>query len=314
MGQRIAIIIPAYNEEETIAQVVRAFSEQDATFEIYIVDNNSADKTAALAEKALQESQVAGRVLFESRQGKSLAVRTAFSSIDADIYVMVDADMTYPANAVHKLIEPIRNGKADMVVGDRLTKGEYQKENKRAFHELGNYFIRWLITKLYKQPLRDILSGYRVFSRRFVKTYPVLCEGFELEADLTLHALDKKLVLVEVPIEYKDRPEGSESKLNTVQDGIRILSLILNIFRHYKPFAFFGSLSAICLGLCLLAGCFPVWEYFKCQYVYRVPLAVLAAALGILSLQFLGIALVLDSIANNHRFNFELKLSNFTGK
>ena len=313
MGDQIAIVIPAYNEEQTIGEVVLAFAEQDDSFSIYVVDNNSSDQTSAVAEKALKESGASGRVLFEARQGKALAVRTAFANIEADIYVMVDADMTYPADIIHKLIEPVRKRRAEMVVGDRLTEGDYGKENKRAFHEGGNNLVRWLIGRLYGCRLHDILSGYRVFSRRFVKSYPVLCEGFELEADLTLHALDKKMAMVEVPIEYKDRPDGSESKLNTVQDGIRILSLIFNIFRHYKPFCFFGPIAFFCLIAGMIFGSLPVADYLDHQYVYHVPLAILAASMVILSILFLSIALILDSIAINHKFNFELRLLSFGG-
>ena len=313
MAREVAIIIPAYNEEKTIGEVVRAFAEQDKNFSIYVVDNNSSDQTGRVAEAVLKEVGAKGCVLFEPRQGKALAVRNAFSNIDADIYVMVDADMTYPASAVHQLIKPVMDGNAEMVVGDRLTAGDYGKENKRAFHEGGNNFVKWLIARLYGCPLHDILSGYRVFSRRFVKTYPVLCEGFELEADLTLHALDKKMAFVEIPIEYKDRPDGSESKLNTVQDGIRILVLIFNIFRHYKPFSFFGVISFCCIIAGMVFGSVPVADYLQHQYVDHVPLAILASALCILSILFLSIALVLDSIANNHKFNFELALLSFSG-
>ena len=306
--QQVAIIIPAYNEEKTIGEVIRAFAEQDDSFAIYVVDNNSSDQTRKVAEAALREIDVDGCVLSEPRQGKALAVRTAFSKIDADIYVMVDADMTYPAAAVHDLIAPVLSGTAEMVVGDRLTKGDYGKENKRAFHEGGNNVVKWLISRLYGYPLHDILSGYRAFSRRFVKTYPILCDGFELEADLTLHALDKKMTLVEVPIEYRDRPDGSESKLNTVQDGIRILMLIFNIFRHCKPFYFFGAFALSCFVASMVFGSVPVMDYIKYQFVYHVPLAVLATTLSILAILFLSMALILDSIAKNHRFNFELRL------
>ena len=311
MGHKVAIIIPAYNEEQTIKNVVHAFAEQDPDFEVYVIDNNSSDRTRKLAEEAIRECGNHGQVLSEPRQGKALAIRKAFSNVEADVYVMVDADMTYPAEEVHKLIKPVLDGMADMVVGDRLTQGDYAKENKRAFHEGGNNLVKWIIGRLYGCPLRDILSGYRAFSHRFIKTYPVLCEGFELEADLTLHALDKRMALVEVPIEYKDRPDGSESKLNTIQDGVHILTLIFNIFRHYKPFQFFGTVAFGCVVAGLVFGSVPVMDYFKFQYVYHVPLAILAATMMILSILFTSIALVLDSIAKNHKFNFELKLLSF---
>ena len=303
----VAIVIPAHNEERTISEVIRAFVVQDRTFSIYVVDNNSTDQTRRIAEATLEEVGVRGCVLFESRKGKSLAIRNAFSKIDADVYVMVDADMTYPAAEVFHLIEPVLNGSAEMVVGDRLSSGEYQKENKRIFHEGGNRFVRWLISRLYGYQLNDILSGYRAFSRRFVKTYPILCDGFELEADLTLHALDKKLAFLEIPVGYKDRPEGSVSKLSTMQDGIRILVLIFNIFRYYKPLLFFSAISAFFLLACLFFGSIPLLDYLHFRYVYHVPLAILSSALGVLSILFLSIALVLDGIARNHKFEFELR-------
>ncbi len=308
MEKKVVIIIPAYNEEKTIYDVVTAFARQDKDFEICVVDNNSNDQTRSRAFDALTDCGNPGQVLVEKVQGKGAAIRRAFSFVDADIYVMVDADMTYPAEAVHQLIEPVRNKVVDMVVGDRLTQGHYGRENKRAFHEGGNHFVKWIIARLYHQPLHDILSGYRVFSRRFVKTYPVLCSGFELEADLTLHALDKRLSWLEIPIEYKDRPEGSESKLNTIQDGMRILKLIFNIFRYYKPFCFFGAIALLFFVGSLAAGSVPVYDYVCHQFVYHVPLAILASAMAILSILFLGIALLLDSIATNHRFNFEVHL------
>lgn len=313
MKPHIAIIIPAYNEERTIGEVVRAFAERNMAFTFCVIDNNSSDKTGAIAAETIAECGVDGRVLFEPRQGKAIAVRRAFSTIDADVYVLVDADMTYPADAVEGLIEPVISGRVDMVVGDRISGGSYSKENKRAFHEGGNKLVRWMVNRLYRSQLRDILSGYRVFSRRFVKTYPVLCDGFELEADLTLHALDKKIPFEEIPIQYKDRPEGSSSKLNTLQDGVRIVKLMLNIFRHYRPLLFFGSVSLLFFVLSLVCGIAPVLDYIRYQFVYHVPLAVLAAALGILSIIFLSIALVLDSIASHHRFDYELRLISFRG-
>lgn len=314
MNLKVAIIIPAYNEEGTVGNVVRAFAEQDKTFFICVIDNNSGDKTAEIAAVAIAECGVDGRVLCEPRQGKAVAVRRAFSSVDADVYVLVDADMTYPAEAVESLIDPVISGRVDMVVGDRISGGAYSQENKRAFHEGGNKLVRWVVNRLYRSQLRDILSGYRVFSRRFVKTYPVLCDGFELEADLTLHALDKKIAFVEIPVQYKDRPEGSASKLNTVQDGIRIVKLMLNIFRHYRPLLFFGSVSLLFFVFSLVCGIAPVLDYIRFKFVYHVPLAVLASGLGILSIIFLSIALILDSISSHHRFDYELKLLSFESR
>ncbi|MEI8205397.1 MAG: glycosyltransferase [Kiritimatiellales bacterium] len=305
---RTAIIIPAYNEEQTIAQVMQEFHHELPDCEIYIVDNNSSDRTYSIATETYQLLGCKGRLLSEPRQGKALAVRTAFQSVDADVYLMVDGDCTYPADQVHEILAPVLNGEADMVVGDRLSDGHYSKENKRPLHDAGNRLIRWMINRLYDAQLKDILSGYRAFSRRFVDTFPILCRGFELETNLALHALDKRLKIIEIPVVYKDRPEGSVSKLNTIQDGARVLFLMFNIFRIYRPFSFFGTASLFCLILSLFAGVLPVLDYVTEKYVYHIPLALLASALVVLSVLFIAIALILDGMAIGHRMDFENQL------
>jgi len=222
--------------------------------------------------------------------------------------VLADADMTYPAEQVHQLIEPVADGTADMVVGDRHSAGHYAAENKRPLHGVGNRLVRALVNRLFKADLRDIMSGYRVFNRHFVKNYPILVAGFEIETDMTLHALDKKFRIVELPINYKDRPDGSVSKLNTFTDGIRVLTTIANVLRHYRPIVFFGSAFIVFALLGLLTGYPVIDEWIREQYVSHVPLAILATGLVISSMVFGAIGLILDSIAFQDRRSFERHL------
>lgn len=222
--------------------------------------------------------------------------------------MLVDGDTTYPADAVRQLLDPVLSGNADMVVGDRLSGGHYSRENKRAFHGFGNRLVLWLINTLFGAKLADVMSGYRVFSRAFAKTYPILIEGFELETDVTLHALDKRLRVVEMPIDYKDRPSGSVSKLNTYTDGIRVLRTIFGIFRYYRPLAFFGWPSAILALVGLGLGAIPVVEFMETQFITHVPLAILASGIEIFALVLFGVALILDATAHNARVMFELGL------
>ena len=219
--EKIAVLIPCYNEELTIEKVIKDFRKELPDADIYVYDNNSKDKTAeiAVANGAI--------VKHEYRQGKGNVVRTMFREIEADIYVMVDGDDTYPAEFVHKLIEPIRTGEADMTIGDRLSNGTYQEENKRHFHEFGNNLVKKSINVLFRTKLKDIMTGYRVFNRAFVKNMPILSKGFEIETEMTLYALDKRFIIKEIPITYRDRPHGSSSKINTVWDGYKVIKKIL---------------------------------------------------------------------------------------
>lgn len=304
----IAVILPAYNEELTIAATIRDFFKQLPEAEIVVIDNNSNDKTAEIALAVLSELGAKGRVIFEARQGKGNAVRRALANVDAAIYVMADADLTYPADRVHDLIRPISENRADMVVGDRLSGGHYRNENKRNFHGFGNNLVKWLINKLFSADLKDIMSGYRVFSRKFARNYPVLVEGFQIETDVTLHALDKRFRIMEIPVEYKDRPEGSFSKLNTFADGAKVLFTIAQILRHYRPLLFFGYFSAGFFLLGLLAGYPVIEEWLETQHIYHIPLAILASGLEIFAIMALGIGLILDSINHQNKMAFELRL------
>ena len=304
----VAVVLPAYNEELTIEATIRAFHEALPTAAIWVINNRSADATESVARSTLSALGCAGGVLNETRKGKANAVRRAFMEIDADYYLMSDADLTYPAGRASDLLAPVMEGKADMVVGDRHSAGHYASENKRPLHGAGNELVRFLVNKLFGANLADIMSGYRAFSRRFVKGYPIIVEGFEIETDVTLHALDKRFRIVEIPVEYQDRPEGSVSKLNTYRDGAKVLFVIFQILRYYKPMLFFGSLALFML-LFALAVSMPVFDdWFRYGYIYHVPLAILAAASVVVSAVLLAIGLILDTIAHQQKMNYELKV------
>jgi glycosyltransferase involved in cell wall biosynthesis len=304
----VAIILPAFNEGITIAQTIEAFHGELPSARIVVVNNNSSDATAEISRDTLKRLAARGEVIDEKRQGKGNAMRRAFMDVDADIYVMADADLTYPAERVHDLIRIIAQNHADMVVGDRHSSGHYKAENKRRFHNFGNNAVKWLINKLFRSNLVDIMSGYRAFSRKFAKNYPILVEGFQIETDMTLHALDKRFRICEIPIEYKDRPVGSVSKLNTFSDGARVIFAIAQILRYYRPLTFFGGLSIV-FGLLGLVTAFPVFQdWVRYRYIYHVPLAILAAAIEIVAVLSLSAGIILDTITHQHRLNFERHL------
>jgi len=305
-GPRIAIILPAYNEAATIAETMRSFHAVLPTAELFVVNNNSQDETGQIATDTLRELGAAGGVLHETRQGKGNAVRRAFLEIDADIYLMADADLTYPAERAHDLIRPIAEGRADMVVGDRHSGGHYAAENKRALHGFGNRLVQRMVNRLFGARLVDIMSGYRAFNRAFVKTYPILVEGFQIETDVTLHALNRRMRIIEIPIEYKDRPEGSYSKLNTVSDGIRVIFTIVKILRHYRPLAFFTILSALFCFAGLLTATPVLHEWILTRYITHVPLAILSAALEIVAFVLLTAGIILDSLSHHEKHRAEL--------
>jgi len=234
-----------------------------------------------------------------------------FRDIDADIYVLVDGDDTYPAKFAHKLIEPIAKGDADVVIGDRHTNGTYKNENKRPLHNFGNNLVKVLINKLFKADLNDIMSGYRVFNRKFVKTIPVNSTGFEIETEMTLHTLDKRFLIKEIPIKYRDRPEGSYSKLNTFSDGMRVLKTIFWVFKDYRPLTFFSIVSLIFFIFGLIIGLPVIDEFIKTSYVEKVPSAILATGLMLFSVISLFSGFILDTIVKQHRENYELYLNRF---
>lgn len=307
---KVSIILPAYNEAQTIGATIRAFHAALPSADLWVINNNSTDNTEQIARNVLTELGATGGVIVEPRQGKGNAVRRAFHEVDADIYVMADADLTYPAERIKDLIQPIIDGKADMVVGDRHSEGHYQQENKRPLHNFGNRLVQSLVNRLFNASLVDIMTGYRAFNSLFVKNYPILVEGFEIETDMTLHALDKRFRIIEIPVEYRDRPKGSFSKLNTFSDGVKVIFTITRILRYYRPLAFFGS-AAVIVGLAGLLAAIPVLDdWVRERYIYHVPLAILATGLEVVSVLMMAIGLILDSITHQDKRAFERGLLN----
>lgn len=300
--EKIAVLIPCYNEELTIEKVIKDFRKELPEADIYVYNNNSKDRTKEIAIKN------GAIVVDEYKQGKGNVVRSQFRDIEADIYVMVDGDDTYPAEFVHQLIEPVRNGQADMTIGDRLSNGTYQKENKSPFHEFGNNLVKKAINVLFDTKLKDIMTGYRVFNKRFVKNMPVLSPKFEIETEMSLYALDKKYIIKEIPIVYRDRPEGSSSKLNTVGDGIKVVKTIARMFKDYKPFKFFGLIALILFIIGLAIGIPVLVEFFKTAYITKVPSAILATGFMGLAAVSLQCGIVLDTITRQHKEDYELNL------
>lgn len=308
----IAVILPAYNEELTIQQTIEKFRKYLPNAYVVVVDNASEDRTSELANKALENHVESGCVLYEPTKGKANAVRKAFHEINAKIYLMCDADLTYPIERCHELIAPALEGKADLVIGDRLSNGSYKEVNNRQFHGFGNRLVRWLINFVFRAEMKDIMSGYRVISHRFVKNYPILVDGFQLETDMTLHALSRRFDIVEIPVQYESRPEGSVSKLNTFNDGFRVLKTIFNIFRLHKPMIFFGMLALFfcCLGLLVSIPVFHDW--FKHNYIYHVPSAILASVLELVGFLMMSVGLILENHAYFQKANFEQQLLDYS--
>lgn len=300
MADKVAVLIPCYNEAVTIGKVVDDFKRVLPDADIYVYDNNSKDDTAAIAEDH------GAIVRTEPRQGKGNVVRQMFREIDADYYIMVDGDDTYPAEAAPRLLEPLMNDTADMTVGDRLSNGTYGEENDRAFHGFGNNLVRWLIKVIYGYAFDDVMTGYRAFNRIFVKTMPVLSEGFQIETELSIHAVDKCFRITDVPIDYRDRPEGSYSKLSTFGDGAKVLRAIASLFKDHKPMAFFGWLALILIVLGLIAGIPVIAEYFQTGLVPRFPTAILAIALVICGALSFTAGIILDTVAKTGRKQWEL--------
>lgn len=306
--ERIAVILPAYNEEKTIRDTILEFHRVLAQASIYIINNNSNDKTAAIARDTLHEHHVSGAVLDELRQGKGNALRRAFQDIEADIYLLADADMTYPSEQAWELLAPIRDDKADMVVGERFSNGHNACKNKRPFHNFGNRLVQGTVNMLFASKLTDVMSGYRAFSRRFVKNYPIVVEGFQIETDMTLHALHNRFRILEIPVAYRDRPLGSSSKLHTFSDGAKVIFTIAQILRYYRPLFFFSLLAVLFAG-CGLWAAIPVFrDWIEARFIFHVPLAILAAALEMVATMLFGIGLLLDSQAYHQKLIYQLHL------
>ncbi|HET8945721.1 MAG TPA: glycosyltransferase family 2 protein [Candidatus Polarisedimenticolia bacterium] len=303
-GRGVAVLIPCYNEEVTIRKVVDDFRRALPAATIYVFDNNSRDRTAAIAREA------GALVVPSPRQGKGHVVRHMFASVEAEAYLMVDGDDTYPADQAERLLEAFRSGGVDMVVGARIERSEAGAF--RRFHRFRNHLVARLIASLFRVPATDVMSGYRVFSRDFVKSIPLLSSGFEIETEMTLQAAAKGYVFREVPTDYGKRPEGSLSKLNTYSDGFLVLRTILLIFKDYKPLVFFTVLAVLFSLLSVAAGWGPVQDYVTTGFVPRFPRAILAAALGILAGISLGVGLILDTLAKFQREQFELWRRHFS--
>ncbi len=301
-GQDVAVLIPCYNEAVTISKVVADFRAVIPLADIYVYDNNSSDGTAQLAMEA------GAIVAYEPRQGKGNVVRQMFREIEAKYYLMVDGDDTYPAESAPDLLRPLAMDEADMTVGDRISNGSYRKENERPFHGFGNNLVRWMIKRIYGYGFEDVMTGYRAMSRAFVKTVPIASEGFQIETELSIHAVDKRWRVCDVPITYRDRPEGSHSKLSTVGDGLLVLRAIASLFKDYKPLAFFGLLALVFMVLGLVAGVPVIWEYFDTGLVERLPSAVLAVAFVLCGALALTAGLILDTVAKSTRKLWELSV------
>ena len=302
IDKKIAVLIPCYNEAKTIEKVVKDYKSVLPNADIYVYDNNSTDKTDEIAKKA------GAIVRYEYRQGKGNVIRTMFREIDADCYLMIDGDDTYPKENAKEMCNLILDGKADMVIGDRLS-STYFTENKRPFHNLGNKLVRFLINKLFNNNIKDIMTGYRAFSYEFVKSFPVLSKGFEIETEMTIHAVDKNFKLIEVPVTYRDRPEGSVSKLNTYKDGFKVLKTIAMLFKEYKPASFFNIISIICLIIALILGVPVVIEYFNTGLVPRFPTLIVAGIALLVALLLCITGIILQVIVKKHKELYELYLN-----
>lgn len=298
----IAVIIPCYNEAITIGTVVDDFRKVLPEATIYVYDNNSSDDTASIA------AEHGAIVRFEPRQGKGNVVRQMIRDIDADYYLLVDGDDTYPAESAYELLEPLINNKADMTVGDRLSNGTYEKENDRAFHGLGNNLVRTLIKMIYGFEFCDVMTGYRGFNKVFAKTMPVLSPSFEIETELSIHAVDKRWRIAEIPINYRDRPEGSESKLDTFADGWKVLKTIASLFKDYRPLVLFSWLALIFCVLGLVFGIPVITEFARTGLVPRLPTALLAVALIFIGILSLSCGMILDTVVKGNRKEYELQV------
>lgn len=300
--KKIAVLIPCYNEELTISKVVKDFRRELPNAEIYVYDNNSTDNSVELAKKA------GAIVRHEVRQGKGTVVRTMFRDIDADCYIMVDADDTYSSKDVKKMCNLILNDNYDMVIGDRLS-STYFEENKRLFHNTGNKIVRFLVNLLFKTNIKDIMSGYRAFNYEFVKSYPVLSKNFEIETEMTIHAIDKNFKIITIPVDYKDRIEGSISKLKTYKDGITVINTIGQLVKEYKPRLFFNCCSLIFLIITLILG-IPVFiYYFETGLVPRFPSLIVSMISLVLAILLFITGIILEILSKKYKQLYELYLN-----
>ncbi len=304
---KIAVLIPCYNESKTIAKVVKDFKAELPEADIYVYDNNSTDNTAELAKNA------GAIVRHEYMQGKGNVIRRMFREINADCYLMIDGDDTYSPKQAREMCNLILEKKAEMVVGDRLS-STYFAENKRMFHNFGNVLVRFLVNIIFNNNVRDIMTGYRAFSKIFVKSFPIISGGFEIETEMTIHALDKKMKIENVLIDYRDRPVGSVSKLNTISDGIKVIFTIASLFKQYRPFLFFSMLSIVSFIIGIGFFIPSLIGYISTGLVEKFPSLIAASFFGIIAIQLFVGGLILESIARKDRQAFELHLLNIENK
>lgn len=298
---KIAVLIPCYNESSTISKVVKDFKRVLPEAVVYVYDNNSTDGTDKIAEEA------GAIVRYEHRQGKGNVIRRMFREVDAQCYIMTDGDDTYPAESAGKIADLVLKKNVDMVVGDRLS-STYFKENKRPFHNMGNSLVRKSINVLFKNDIKDIMTGLRAFSFEFVKTFPVLSKGFEIETEMSIHAVEKNMYVENVIIDYRDRPEGSESKLNTYSDGMKVLKTIVKLYRTYKPMGFFGAI-AILLGIIALINFVPVMKiYLETGLVPKFPTLIVCGFMVVTAVQSFFAGLMLQTMMQKNRQDFEMEL------
>ncbi len=295
-------MIPCYNESQTIAKVIADYRAVLPDADIYVYDNNSSDGTDEIARAA------GAIVRYERRQGKGNVIRSMFRDIEADCYLMIDGDDTYPAENAVQMAALVLDGGVDMVIGDRLS-STYFTENKRPFHNTGNVLVRKLVNGFFGGSVTDIMTGYRAFSRTFVKSFPVLSKGFEIETEMTIHALDKNLCLASVPVDYRDRPTGSVSKLNTFSDGFKVIKTIVRLFKDYKPLLFFSLLAAALAVIALILGIPVLVEFSHTGLVPRFPTLIVAGFFAVFALQCLVCGLILDTEGKKSRQNFELQMN-----
>ncbi|MCQ2252501.1 MAG: glycosyltransferase family 2 protein [Bacteroidales bacterium] len=297
--ESVAVIIPCYNEALTIRRVVEAFREALPEASVYVYDNNSTDHTADIA-------RMAGAIVkLEPRQGKGNVVRSMFRDIDAHCYLLVDGDDTYPAESARDMVEAVLHRDADMVVGDRLS-ATYSQQNRRRFHLMGNMLVRWIINNVYKSDIKDVMTGYRAFGYSFVKSFPVLSRGFEIETEMTIHSLDRNLNIQNIPVIYRNRPEGSFSKLNTYDNGLKVLHTIFSLYRNYKPLRFFLWVAFISLAVALSFLTPVLMEFFDTGIVSKLPSFIASVCFAIVSILSVFQGLSLDSINEKDRRDFEI--------
>lgn len=303
----IAVLIPCYNEAQTIEKVVKDFKAVLPEAVIYVYDNNSSDNTAEIAAKA------GAVVRHEYQQGKGNVIRRMFRDIDAKCYLMTDGDDTYPADNAREMADAVLNKNVDMVVGDRLS-STYFQENKRPFHNFGNSIVRWSINTLFHSNIKDIMTGYRAFSYQFVKSFPVLSQGFEIETEMSIHAVDKNMYLENVVIEYRDRPEGSESKLNTYSDGFKVIFTIIKLLRTYKPMFFFGLIALIFIALGVGFMIPIIVEFVKTGLVPKIPTLIVSCISILIGIVSFFSGMILHTITWKNRQDFEMKLVEIADK